>query len=316
MTSILNHALADRQAANPNLIVDGDFRFWFEGDSQTNSGYGSATMWSSYHASTTKTVSRQTFADGQTDVPGAPRYFCRTVFSGGAQADSRVVMEQKQESINSLFGKRATVSFYAKADADLQLGIDINAVVNSLNNSTGPKVVNLTTSWQKFSVTLDVPFPSGLTEGTGDHTDLRFWLTTAGDFTADSGIGVQSGTVDIAHVKLEEGPVATEGGWRNEAEELALVSRYYEQTEPEKRIHWITVPSGSITSGNRISFMHRYSVEKRDTPSVILTGTHETSGLNIQTITNNTTEFSWRHNSSSSVTPADHYYEIIADSRL
>ncbi len=230
--SILSKALADQTIGNPNLIIDGNFDYWIEGTSQTSSGYGSSTMWISYHAGdTTKTITREDFTHGQTSVPGNPSYFTRTVFDGGSTADSRLLLEQKQDLLlTKLSGKTITVSFYAKADTALELGTDVYQMFGSGGSASVPsgnKVFTLSTSWKKYTTTINVPSINGKTLGSDYAFQFRFWMSAGADISSEAGIGIQSGTIDIARVKLEEGHVATNGGWRTVDEELKFINRYF-----------------------------------------------------------------------------------------
>ena len=62
-----------------NKLINGNFEIWQRATSQTSAGYGSADRWDNTHIGSTKTASRQSFTNGQTDVPGNPKYFHRTV---------------------------------------------------------------------------------------------------------------------------------------------------------------------------------------------------------------------------------------------
>lgn len=248
MTSILNHALADRQAGNPNLIVDGNFDYWFEGDSQTGAGYGSSTMWRiSRGISTdapTYTLSRQAFSLGQEDVPGGPANYARLdVTAAGATADDWVALNHRIEDVERV-GEH-TLSFYAKADvAGLGVGVELMQNFGS-GGTASPSVqgllaqkITLTTEWQKFTLPVDLPSISGKTlDGGDDFLDVMLFVDAGADYAARiGGLGRQTGVFDFARVKLEEGSVATEGGWRNKAEELALVNRYFFSSENENYI--------------------------------------------------------------------------------
>ena len=89
----------------------------------------------------------------------------------------------------------------------------------------------LTTSWQKFTVTVNIPSISGKTLGSNndDFLGLYFWLDAGSDYNSrTNSLGQQSGTFDIAQVQLEAGSVATPFEMRPIGTELALCQRYYQ----------------------------------------------------------------------------------------
>ena len=102
-----------------NKIINGNFDIWQRGTSLASAAgeryladrFANSSMGSTY------TASQQSFALGQTDVPGEPVYFHRTVVTSVAGTNNYCILEQKIESVRTLAGRTATVSFYAKADA-------------------------------------------------------------------------------------------------------------------------------------------------------------------------------------------------------
>ena len=66
-----------------NKIINGDFKIWQRGTSFTSSSVNeySADRFRTEGWGVNSVISRQTFAAGQTDVPGAPEYFCRVQVS-------------------------------------------------------------------------------------------------------------------------------------------------------------------------------------------------------------------------------------------
>lgn len=200
-----------------NKIVDGRFDFWYEGTSQTSSGYGSDTMWMNKGVGSTKTHSQQTLTAG-VDLPAiecpTATYFSRTVVTSVAAVGNRVMKAQNIENVGSLAGKTVTLSFYAKADAVKNIAVELNQNFGSSGSTAvtvGSQLVSLSTAWKRYSVTISIPSISGKTVGTGSFLSLVFWFdaetTTYG--TRSANLGQQSGTFDIACIQLEEGSVAT-----------------------------------------------------------------------------------------------------------
>lgn len=260
--------------SNPNLIINGGFDLWQRGTSQTTSGYGSDDRWQNSNDVSTKTASRQTSTDTERALFNSP-YYSRTVVSSVAGASNSVVKRTNLEDVTKLAGKTVTLSFWAKADASKNIAAELSqrfgtgGSPSAIVNGIGAQKVALTTTWQKKVVTIGVPSIVGKTIGTdGINTSyiaLFFWFDAGSDFNArTASLGQQSGTFDIAEVKLEIGSVATPfslaGG--NIAGELAMAQRYYEKGSARLDTY--------ATSGNNESINVFYKVTKRIsvTPSV------------------------------------------------
>lgn len=218
-----------------NKIINGNFDIWQRGTSQTTSGYGSADRWSSTNGGTTKTHSRQTFTLGQTDVPGEPTYFSRTVVTSAAGTGNYCALGQFIESVRTFAGKNATITFWAKADTSKNIALEFmqdfgtGGTPSARVNSIASQLIPLTTVWQKFTRTVAIPSISGKTLGTdnNDWFGIHFWLEAGSDFNArTASLGQQSGTFDIAQVQIEEGSVATPFEQRPIGYELSLCQRY------------------------------------------------------------------------------------------
>lgn len=168
-----------------NKVINGNFDVWQRGIEQTNYGYGSDDRWRNvFITNGTMTHTRQLFALGQTAVPGNPVSYSRTVVHSYTQtSDSAVLKEQHFESVRTLAGKQATLTFYAKADSNKSMSFNFYQMFGN-GGSPSPIVedidvtkVALTTSWQKFSFVVNIPSINGKTLGTNgnDHLGLQFF---------------------------------------------------------------------------------------------------------------------------------------------
>lgn len=218
-----------------NKIINGGFDIWQRGTSQTSSGYGSDDRWNNNNSGSTKTASQQTFTVGQTDVPGNPRYWARTVVTTSAGASNYCLKSQSIENVATLSGQTSTLSFWAKADASKNIAIELfqsfgtGGSPSSGVSGIGVTTCALTTSWKYFTVTVSIPSISGKTLGTNnDHSlSVNFWFDAGSSFNArTNSLGQQSGTFDIAQVQLEQGLSATPFEQRPIGMELALCQRY------------------------------------------------------------------------------------------
>jgi len=224
-----------------NKIINGNFDIWQRGTSLA-SGTGPrllADRFRNNSVGSTYTASRQSFAVGQTDVPNNPSFFHRTVVSSVAGNGNFTASAQSIESVETFSGQTITASFYAKADSSKNIAVDFSQVFGTGGTPSSPvsgigtQKLSLTTSWQKFTVTANIPSISGKTIG-GDGNDnfqIIFWFDAGSDWNSrTNSLGQQSGTFDIAQVQLEAGSVATPFEVRPIGTELALCQRYYERS--------------------------------------------------------------------------------------
>jgi hypothetical protein len=258
-----------------NKIINGNFDIWQRGTSQTSSDYGSVDRWGLTHATSSKTASQQSFANGQTDVPGNPKYYLRHVIT--SSSGGYVLASQPIEGSETLSGKTVTLSFYAKADSNKNLATEFQQYFGSGGSASsqitgiGVTTHNLTTSWQKFTATITIPSISGKTIGTdgNDYLAFNFWFEAGSSFNSrTNSLGNQSGTFDIAQVQVEEGTVATPFEHRPIGVELGLCQRYYYKLGAGTK--WGSQGSGS---GFQIKFYMepaRHPVQMRASPTLSL----------------------------------------------
>lgn len=227
-----------------NKVINGDFDHWQRGVSQTLSGYGSADRWFSPNTGSTKTASRQAFPLGDASVPGQTAYFMRHVVASVAGAANFAALTQRIESVRTLAGKKATLTFWAKADAPKNIAVEFlqrfgtGGAPSADVIGIGAQLVALTAAWAKYSILVDIPAINGKTLGSNsdDFLAFQFWFDAGANFAArTAGHGQQSGTFDIAHVSLVEGDARGEDdpfSPRHPQQELALCQRYYQKSYP------------------------------------------------------------------------------------
>jgi len=265
---------------NKNYIINGNFDIWQRGTSQTTDGYGSDDRWYNSNSVSTKVHTQEEFAVGQTDVPNNPKYYSRTVVTNVDNGGSIVLKEHKIEGVRTLSGGLATISFWAKADTNKNIAVSLRQYFGSGGSSDvsyiGVQLVALTANWEKHEITVSVPSISGKTLGTANSIKLQFYLNNGVSYEVlPVGVGQQSGTFDIAQVKLEKGSVATEFEPKTFAEELRDCQRYYEKSYSQginpgaiTNIGAMYEPSTRNTSSVTPGF--RFSVAKRTIPTIEL----------------------------------------------
>jgi len=217
---------------NPNLLINGNFDIWQRGTSQTTSGYGSDDRWKNENDGTTKTHIRQAFADSQTSVPGYPRYYSRTVVNSVAGADNYCTKHQRIEDVRMASGQTITLSFWTKADSQRNIYIEFVQSFGTGSPDTNiikGRKIDVDINWQKYVITIDVPQIGINAVNENSYFSCGFWFDAGSNHNSRTdNLGHQSGTFDIAQVKLEIGDKATPFVSRHIAEEIALCQRYYE----------------------------------------------------------------------------------------
>jgi len=252
-----------------NKLINGNFDFWQRASSQTTVGYGSADRWYCDHNGSTKTASQQNFTLGQTAVPNEPLSWMRQVVTSVANAANYVNMSQQIEGVRTLAGKTATLSFYAKADANKNIAVEFTqhfgtgGSPSSMVTGIGAQLVSLTTTWTKYTITVAISSISGKILGSNNDSRLgvHFWFDAGSSFNSRSAsLGQQSGTFDIAQVQVEEGTVATPFELRPYQTELALCQRYCQRLD-----YWTY--TGYQLGGNGWAVTCALPVAMRTTPT-------------------------------------------------
>lgn len=198
-----------------NKLVDGRFDFWYEGTTQTTSGYGSDTMRVNEHVGSSKTHTQQVLTPGidlpSIEVPSA-KYYSRTVVSTVTGTSNYVKKIFRMEDARTLAGKSSVLSFYARAGSTKNIAIELYQHFSDTSSKSTPLgLVSLSTEWKRYKIKFDVPSMAGKTiDSTPNYVDITFWFDAGSSLSIpSSSLGQQSGTFDIACVQLEEGSVAT-----------------------------------------------------------------------------------------------------------
>ena len=178
-----------------NLIIDPMFNFWDEGTSFTATGYTATMFHSDFKTGDTGagTASRQAFTPGQTGVPHNPIYFYRHDQTTGSDGTGGTFprVAHRIEDVTTGAGGHITFSFWAKVSSgtlSLQplawrdFGSGGSAATGASNG-----LVTVTTSWQKFEVTIELLASaiSGKTIGAGNYLQVHLEAQTTGTFTLD-----------------------------------------------------------------------------------------------------------------------------------
>jgi hypothetical protein len=256
-------------ASSGNAIINGAFDIWQRGTSFGTTTTNSADRWINFQDGTsTYTVSQQTFTPGSAPVAGYEgQFFLRYNVTSAGSGNTFRFMDTRLEDVRQFAGQTATFSVWLKADAARSVSVSFAQNFGTGGSSdvvTTGATFSVTTSWQRFSVTVNIPSVSGKTIGAGSFLFPRLSLPA----------GVTM-TTDIWGVQLESGSSATpfRRNGVNIADELASCQRYYQR---------LIVESGTelavSVSGTSISMSSLLPVQMRSNPSLSTTMTNANYG--------------------------------------
>lgn len=231
---------AQTTAGFRNAIINGDFRINQRAfTSTTTSGTYGFDRWVLITNNGTCTHSTQAFTVGNAISGYEPINHARMVTSGQTLAGAFSLLVQKIEDVRTFAGQTITISFWAKAASGTpKVVIETEQYFGaggspSANVTTYAGQATLSTSWNRYSVTVAVPSISGKTLGTtagSSFFELNLWTSAGTDFNArTNSLGIQSTTIDFWGVQVEAGSVATPFEQRPIGTELALCKRYYQR---------------------------------------------------------------------------------------
>jgi hypothetical protein len=290
-TDVNNRFVSDADKDNWNLkfrtgynyLINGNFDFWQRADGQTTNGCGSDDRWFNQHTGSSKTVSKQAFTVGELFPDGTPcpKYYSRTVVASVVGATNNTIKQQRIEAVHTLAGKKAVLSFWAKANATKNIAIEFLQYFGAGGTPSSivyitPQKITLTTVWQKFVIFVDIPAITGKVLGTSntDILQVNFWFDSGSTFNGrNDSLGHQSGTFDIAQVSLVEGEKDIAPIPRSIGEELELCLRYFEILPLCGVIGY--APANGPYVGNFINF----TVKKRVDPVITVGTTFENTNL-------------------------------------
>jgi len=226
-----------------NQIINGRFDVWQRGTSFNNFTLYNADRWHTageeQGGTFTANVNQQTFALGQTDVPGNPnRYVTIQSFITGGGPNASSIFIQRIEGVRTFNGSQATVSFWAKGDTAGTVAVQLRQAFGTGGSPSGPveipgqEIVLLNGVWQYYTLTFSIPSIAGKTLGTNNNDSLRLRIFTFSNAGSSALIGLPNpvnftGTMSLANVQIEEGATATAFEIRELETEVALCQRYF-----------------------------------------------------------------------------------------
>jgi hypothetical protein len=188
-------------AAGKNKIINGDFGIWQRGTTFSTANAYTSDRWVC-NTDATFTVSQQTFTPGTAPVAGYEgQYFSRINKSAGGNF---VTFYQKIEDVRTFAAQTITISFWAKVTSGtITNTINVAQVFGSGGSAAVDTVAGssqtITTSWQRFALTINVPSISGKTIGTSSNLAVEVIRVVTSS----------AAVIDVWGVQVEAGSVAT-----------------------------------------------------------------------------------------------------------
>lgn len=262
--------------AGKNKIINGDFAINQRNFSSvtTNNTYGFDRWGFIVQGDGTATYSAQTFVAGTAPISGYEGInFARLLTSGQSSAAVVTFIWQKIEDVRTLAGQTATISFWAKSTSGTPQ-IRVQAYQDfGTGGSTGISVlgniITLSTSWTRYSTTINIPSITGKTIGTNSLLRIGIFVS-AGSNYSDFGLNIQNNTFDFWGVQVEAGtqatPFTTATGTIQG--ELAACQRYYQRISGTGSAPTVSINGVSWASTNSICLIQP-SVTMRITPTVV-----------------------------------------------
>ena len=218
-----------------DYFINGNFGHWDYGTSQSAATpyIGSDNRFVNYVSNSGRVHSRQAFTLGQTDVPGEPEFYSRTIVTSSSHADAQCFKSQRVLRVRTLAGDYAITMFWARADAIKNVAVAFSQNFGSGGSAQihgiGAVLVALSTVWQQYWVAVEIPSISGKTIGsTPGYLECQIWFEAGANMAARAAsLGNQSGTFDIAdwHCYNSSTPVVVDR--RTKEEERRLCNLHY-----------------------------------------------------------------------------------------
>lgn len=214
-----------------NKLINPSFDIWQRGAGGFKTGY-TADRWLTTSQGNTNTVDRIAIDPGT----ASSRYAMRHTVVSTAGDGNFSAMQHRVEGVNTLAGKRVTVSFLASSSvAGKKVGVNLeqNFGGGSASTSLPGKVVALSGSFQRYTFQFQVPALAGKVIGSSgnDFLELIIWLDAGSSFDARSGgVGQQSAVIYVTDVELKEGWIDTPFERRPLAVEVPMCQRYFEKS--------------------------------------------------------------------------------------
>lgn len=222
-----------------NRLINGEFDIWQRGTGFSAAGY-TADRWRMRLSSSTAQLSRLTFGLGSAFVPQHSKYMASLDVTSANTGTCLCSLQQRVESVLTLQGSQATISFWARVDnAANQISFEAGQAFGTGGSPSasvsgiGVHKFSFTQAdlWTYCTHTFDIPDVSGKVLGTdgNDYLSIAFWIDAGSDYdTNTDSLGNQTGAFVFAMMQLEPGKAATPSEKKPIASTLQQCKRYYE----------------------------------------------------------------------------------------
>tara|TARA_R100001443_G_scaffold110921_2_gene123333 strand:- start:806 stop:1915 length:1110 start_codon:yes stop_codon:yes gene_type:complete len=306
-TKIPAELVSDQVLSRKNLVINGDMRVAQRATSATldqdDDGYNVCDRF--YYEATNSggiTMSQSTDVPTGEGFANSTKLACSTADTSVAAGDYVIVgyhlegKDVQQLKYGTSSAESLTLSFWVKGNASATY------VVEFINQDTSPRrsrsnTFSVTSSWSKVEITISGDTASGKTfnNDTGTSFGLFFWLMAGSTYSggtlhtgswqdmvnneraggADNILSSTSNELYVTGVQFEVGSTATAFDHRSYGEEFQDCKRYFE------RLNYVDASvafNGNSFSANGAFGALPWTVQKRGTPSVTLSGVGQSSG--------------------------------------
>ena len=275
-----NATIATALLANPqryldpeNRIINGAMDFWQRGTSFTAFVYG-ADRWINGNSGGTVTMSRQSFANGDTLGSNNPTFFMRQTVSGQTLASHYAQIAQHIEGVRSYAGQTITVLGWARRSSGSgNVAVNWDQSFGTGGSPSTPttgtaQTLSLTGSWAPFAFTFSIPSITGKTLGSSGNDFLRvvFWTSAGSDYNVSTGsLGLQTIGVDLWGIHIKLGTHTTAATDLYKAPELG--------PEFDRCLRYYEITSYRMQQSPNVYATGYWKVQKRATPALGISGT-------------------------------------------
>ena len=267
-----------------------------------SNGYFTVDRFGSFSAGTAGRYTQSQAAI--TDLPGfanALKFDCTTADTSIAAGEYLILQQNfegqdlQQIKKGTSSAEKVTVSFYVKGNANATYALELLDVDNS---RTTAKLFNVTSSWNRISLTFDADTTGAFDDDTAESLRLFWWLHGGSTYTGGTlnttwassstsanrvaGISSFFDSTDreffITGVQFELGSQATPFEHRSLGEELNLCRRYYNEYSGGTNAHRLY--QYNYNSSYK-AYLFYFPIKMRAAPTVALSGNGSTGTAGI-----------------------------------